>query len=424
MRKSYTYAGITVLIWSTLATVVKLALADIPPLEALAVSSGLAFVFLLVLNIFNGSLREMKGCGFKDFLMMAGLGFLGLFLYSALYYFAIDRLGSQEACILNYLWPIMIIVFACVILKEKLTALKLVAVGMSFSGIVVLTLGKGGAPSPDRIIGIAACIAAAVCYGLFSVLNKRHSMNQNVTMMWAWFTTSVCAFAASLIFEKMTPIVGVQWLGMTWLGVVVNAVAYLLWAIALKNADDSAKVANLAYLVPFLSIILSAVVLGEKLTINAVFALLLIVGGILLQSFGFSKGKRGKAMKKIESFEVVTLYENGMRFSSVYEIVPRGENAEVSKYEKRYSGEKDERVLVKRAEISADEALELLNDCGLLSWNGFCGAHPRGVRDGIAFRLEAKVNGGEMIHADGSQYFPKNYRTFRDGLYQILFKNE
>ena len=51
---------------------------------------------------------------------MAGLGFIGLFMYSALYYFGIEQLSSQEACILNYLWPIMIVLFACVILKEKL----------------------------------------------------------------------------------------------------------------------------------------------------------------------------------------------------------------------------------------------------------------------------------------------------------------
>ena len=108
-------------------------------------------------------------------------------------------------------------------------------------------------------------------------------------MMWIWFTTAVCSFGASLLLEAPQPITGWQWAGMVWLGVVVNAVAYLLWAIALKGADDSAKIANLAYLVPFLSIIISAVVLGEQITLNAVAALVLIVGGILLQSIRFKK---------------------------------------------------------------------------------------------------------------------------------------
>ena len=293
MRKSYLYASITVLIWATLATVVKIILYDIPNFEALTISSVFAFVFLLIMNIINGSVKELKHYRLKDYLMMSGLGFLGLFLYSALYYYGISALSSQEACILNYLWPLMIVVFACILLKEKLTARKLIAMGMSFAGIVVLTVGTGGAASSgNRLWGIVACVTAAVCYGLFSVLNKKHSLNQNITMMWIWLTVSVCSLVFGLIFEKWQPIVGVQWLGLGWLGVVVNAVAYLLWAIALKNAEDSAKVANLAYLVPFLSIVLSSVVLKEQITVNMVIAVVLIVGGILLQSIRFRRSKQ------------------------------------------------------------------------------------------------------------------------------------
>lgn len=289
MKKSYIYAGLTVLIWSTLATVVKLVLKDIPNFQALAISSAFAFVFLLILNIINGSIKEMKHYRIKDCLTMAGLGFLGLFMYSALYYYGIAELGSQEACILNYLWPMMIVIFACIILKERITVKKIIAMLMSFAGIVVLTLSSGGASSGNRLFGIIACVTAAVCYGLFSVLNKKHSLNQNVTMMWIWFMTAVCSLVLSLIFENWQPIAGVQWLGIAWLGIVVNAVAYLLWAIALKGASDSAKIANLAYLVPFISIIISWLVLKEQITINAVLALVLIIGGILIQSISLKR---------------------------------------------------------------------------------------------------------------------------------------
>ena len=289
MKKSYIYAGLPVLIRSTLATVVKLVLKDIPNFQALAISSAFAFVFLLILNIINGSIKEMKHYRIKDCLTMAGLGFLGLFMYSALYYYGIAELGSQEACILNYLWPMMIVIFACIILKERITVKKIIAMLMSFAGIVVLTLGSGGVSSGNRLFGIIACVTAAVCYGLFSVLNKKHSLNQNVTMMWIWFTTALCSLVLSLIFENWQPIAGVQWLGIAWLGIVVNAVAYLLWAIALKGASDSAKIANLAYLVPFISIIISWLVLKEQITINAVLALVLIIGGILIQSISLKR---------------------------------------------------------------------------------------------------------------------------------------
>ena len=246
-------------------------------------------IMLLIINIINGAIKEMKRYRLKDYLKMSGLGFLGLFMYSALYYYGIAVLSSQEACILNYLWPMMIVLFACLLLRETLTVRKVIAMVMSFAGIVVLTLGSGGGSSGNRLFGIIACVAAAVCYGLFSVLNKKHSLNQSVTMMWIWLTVAVCSTVSGLIIEACQPITGWQWAGVAWLGIVVNAVAYLLWALALKGARDSAKIANLAYLVPFLSIVLSALILKEQIACTAAIALVLIIGGILLQSIQIKK---------------------------------------------------------------------------------------------------------------------------------------
>lgn len=267
-----------------MATMVKLLLADIPNLQALAVSGVFAFLFLMLMNGKTGKLKEMKQYRAKDFCSMAGLGFLGLFLYSALYYYGIGQLGAQEACILNYLWPMMIVLFSCLILKERVTALKCVAMVCSFLGIVILSLGKSEVTGGNTTAGMVACIVAAACYGLFSVLNKKKDYDQNITMMVIWFTVAVCSFAVGPFMEEWVPIHGVQWLGILWLGIMTDAVAYLLWALALKGAEDTAKIANLAYLTPFLSVVISAVVLKEKLKPQALAALILIVGGIMLQS--------------------------------------------------------------------------------------------------------------------------------------------
>jgi drug/metabolite transporter (DMT)-like permease len=285
MKKNYIYALVTVFIWSTLAAVAKMLLADIPNLETLAVSSIFSFVFLLVFNIINGSIRELKKYSLKDYGIMAGLGFLGLFMYSALYYYGLKQLSSQEACILNYLWPIMLVIFSSIILKEKMTVAKGLAMFCSFFGIIILSTGGGSTATGNVTAGMISCIVAAACYGLFSVLNKKADYNQNIAMMVIWFVTAICAGILGLITEEWKPIEGTQWLGMLWLGVVIDAVAYLLWALALKGDGTTAKIANLAYLTPFLSLVVSAVVLKEQIQMRAVIALIFIVGGILLQSF-------------------------------------------------------------------------------------------------------------------------------------------
>lgn len=240
MKKNYTYAFLTVFIWSTLATIAKILLSDIPNLETLTISSVFAFLFLLGINIKNGKIQELRKYSLKDYGIMAGLGFLGLFLYSALYYYGITMLSSQEACIINYLWPIMLVVFSCIILKEKFTFIK---------GIAMLVI---------------------------------------------WLIVAVCSAIVGPMIEVWKPIQGAQWLGMIWLGVVIDAVAYLLWALALNGVENSAKIANFAYLTPFLSLLVSAVVLKEKIQMRAVVALIFIVGGILLQSF-YERFQKDKA---------------------------------------------------------------------------------------------------------------------------------
>ena len=285
MKKNYTYALLTVSIWATMAASVKLLMNNIPNLETLAVSSVFAFVFLLIMNIKSGSIKEMGKYSAKDYVTMAGHGFLGLFLYSALYYYGLTQLTSQEACILNYLWPIMLVVFSSVILKEKLTGTKIIAMLCSFFGIIILSTGSGNMATSNTALGMLSCIVAAACYGLFSVLNKKADYNQNIAMMVIWFVVAVCSAALGPFIEVWKPIVGVQWLGMLWLGVVIDAVAYLLWALALKGVENTAKIANLAYLTPFLSVIISAIVLKEQIRMRAIIALIFIVGGILFQSF-------------------------------------------------------------------------------------------------------------------------------------------
>ena len=123
---------------------------------------------------------------------------------------------------------------------------------------------------------------------------------------------------------------------------------------------------------------------------------------------------------RIDTFEVVTLRVSTMRNVAEYEIVMKDGKAEVSRYSIRFTHSEDERVLEKRVEVDEAYALKLLNDCGVLAWDGFHGSHPRGVTDGTMFNLHATVNGGKKIYATGSQNFPRHYRDLTDGLYEIL----
>lgn len=291
MKKSYMYAIVTVLIWSTLAPITKSMISEVPNMEVLFISSIFAFAFLLLLNIKNGTIKKMSRYTLKDYSVISGLGFVGLFVYSALYYYGLTQLSSQEACILNYLWPIMLVVFSCIFLREKMTAIKGFAMICSFIGIIIISLGSKNVVHGNPGLGIMSCIVAAACYGFFSVMNKKADYNQNFSMMIMWLVTAIASGVIGLFVESWVPIRGIQWLGLLWLGIVVNAVAYLLWALAIKSAENTAQIANLAFLTPFLSLVVSRIFLKEQIQPQAFVALVFIVGGILLQNLYEHKTK-------------------------------------------------------------------------------------------------------------------------------------
>jgi len=274
------YATVTIILWGAMPALTKDLLNALPPFETLALSSLFAFLFLFAVNWRARSLKKLSA---EKIFTAARLGFLGLFLYSAFLYYGLARMTSQEACILNYLWPLMIVLFSCPILGEKLTRRKLLAVGMSFVGIVLMMFGGVEENfSSEKILGALSCIIAAACYGLFSVLNKRRRLEQKLAMMIIWATTAICAGVSGYLFERWSlPSVG-EFFGLLWLGILIDAVAYLTWALALEKTTDTARTANLAYLVPVLAIFISTFAFGEELSLAVLPALILIVGGILI----------------------------------------------------------------------------------------------------------------------------------------------
>ncbi len=284
-KRQIVYAVLTVFLWATMAPAVKLMQDSVPTTEVLFLAGVFSVVFLLGRLIANGKVKEYRTFGAQNYKAVLGLGFLGFFVYEFLYYFGIAQLTASTACILNYLWPIMLVLFSCLILKEPFTTRKVIAMVASFLGVVVLSAGGNDQYGAHPMLGIVGCIVAAVSYGLFSVLNKREDLDQDLCMPIYWGVTMVSGLIAGFVEGGWTMPDLKTWLILAWLGVMANAVGYLIWAIALNDSKNSARIANFAFLVPVLSMLLSALILREQIHWNGIAALVLILGGILYQSY-------------------------------------------------------------------------------------------------------------------------------------------
>ena len=131
-----------------------------------------------------------------------------------------------------------------------------------------------------------------------------------------------------------------------------------------------------------------------------------------------------KAPKTVTSVETMTLTLRGMRGSYVYKFEGEGDMTELRRYRETYSGGEDELVLELSVPCGVQTMIELMNTCGIFRWDGFHGMHPKNVKDGIMFRFEATVNGGQTILAEGSANFPKGYHEFVRALDAMLAESE
>ena len=283
MKKEYMYAGTSVICFGTVATVSKLLMNQLDAVYVLAFSFLAATLFLGVYNWKKGYLQELRMLSAKTLIRMILIGSLGVFFYNYFLLLGTDLLKAQTAFVINELWPALIIIFSCWILKEKMNLGKAAAVIFSFLGILVVTTdGKLTEFSLGSPKGIFFAFMAAVCYGFYCTLNKKETYDKNLSVMVSYGAGTVTAFILVIIQGKLILPTGSQAAGMIWNGVICNALPYLTWALAL-DIGNTAVIANLAYLTPFVSLLITHFVLGEKITVFSVLGLVLIVAGIVIQ---------------------------------------------------------------------------------------------------------------------------------------------
>ena len=296
MKPEYLYVTIAIFSWGSSATIVKLFFRGLDTNYVIAVSLFLSFLCMLLLLAVQGKLRLLKALDGKTLARMLGIGILGVYLYNYFYQMGVGLLPAQQAFVINYLWPALIIVFSRPILGEPYTPSKLFAVALAFLGVaLVATNGDLGTLLGGQRMGILYSLLAAVCYGLYSPLAKKQTYDPDLALMIVFGATAVWCLFLSVRSGTVCMPTAFQWVGLVLFGVVVNALAYMFWVKAL-SCGNTAVMSNLIYLTPIVSLVFTHVVLGEEITFWSVFGLLLICLGAAVQMWGQSgeaaKGRR------------------------------------------------------------------------------------------------------------------------------------
>lgn len=293
--QSYFLAFLAAMLWGTTAAVGKIMLEDLNNIQILLCTAPIAAIFLLGLTFIQGKAPKLKSYGKRDFLRFAYMGFLGVFLYYVFLFAGLQNAPAQQAFIVNYTWPIWVVIFARIFLGEALTLRKILAILLGFVGVyVVATEGDISSFSFQYLKGDLFAIAGAITYGVFSVLSKKHD-DDRLTATMLYYSFAFMFTALLVPFVTYVPaITAAQIPGLLWLGAITSGLAFVFWLSALKHGD-TAKMSNIIFLTPFLSLVYIYFLTGETIKVSSVIGCGLIVAGILIQSKKTKQDEAGAA---------------------------------------------------------------------------------------------------------------------------------
>lgn len=194
--KSLLFAVPAILIWSTVATAFKLALRELDYVQLIFVASGVSALFLFLYTVVSGQFKYLKKTSGPELLRSAALGLLNPFAYYLILFKAYSLLPAQLAQPLNMIWPVTLAVLSIPLLKQKITWRQFAAMGISFTGICILSLqgGMAGFKNTD-ITGVLLALVSSFFWALYWIFNIKDPRPEAVKLFLNFFSGFLCLLA-------------------------------------------------------------------------------------------------------------------------------------------------------------------------------------------------------------------------------------
>jgi drug/metabolite transporter (DMT)-like permease len=263
------YALGAIALWATLAAL-GVSLAHVPPflLTGLALVIGSVPAWPLV--------RQWRVPG-----RTLALGIYGLFAYHFLLFIALRCAPPVEANLVNYLWPLLIVLLAPVILPGlHLRPTHVIAGFVGFAGAAIAILGGRGA-SGEWSWGYVASLGAAIIWSTYSLMTRRVAAFPTAAIGLFGLVSGVLALACHALLEPPALLAARDWLFIAIAGLGPLGAAFFLWDKALKLGDPR-QIGILSYLTPLASTLMLMATTGRTPTWSIALAALLIIGAAII----------------------------------------------------------------------------------------------------------------------------------------------
>ena len=273
-----------VVLWSTVATAFKLALAGLSPIQLVFVASLTSVVTLVAYLGIKGKLALLKPQFLRRPVLYLQTGMLNPFLYYLVLFKAYDLLPAQQALSLNYTWAILLPILSVPLLKQVLTKTDLAAAFIAYSGVIIIaTKGDPFSLSFDSPLGIGLALLSTLFWCLYWIINTKDNGDAVVSLLLSFLIGLPLVTAVMLVQGDLPSWDPKALLAGVYVGLFEMGATFILWLMALKSASNTAKVSTLVFLSPVLSIGFISWILGEKIANSTFAGLGLILTALMLQ---------------------------------------------------------------------------------------------------------------------------------------------
>jgi drug/metabolite transporter (DMT)-like permease len=263
-------------IWGGMYVVSKVVLEIIPPFALVSLRLLLGGLTLVIILMLRGFPRIPR----KQFIDVLGVGFVGYGISLSLQFLGTKLSTAANGSLVTSATPAFVLVFAWVLLKEKITPVRLTALLLATLGVVAVIDPRSAQLNPELFLGNILLLGAAITWALYSVLVRKATQSLDVLPF------SLIAFIGGLpvtvpvgaweldmlgVGEITFGVIG----GILFLGVISTALAMVLWNTAFAFVD--ASLASLTFFAqPVVGTLLGWLFLGEQITP------LFLLGGLLI----------------------------------------------------------------------------------------------------------------------------------------------
>ncbi len=296
--KSTLFALLAVCFWSTVATAFKIALKGMPFYELLFIATWVSvfifFIILLVKKQLICTLRSSSSAWGRSALM----GALNPFLYYLVLLKAYSLLPAYMAQPLNYTWPVVLVFFAALFLKQRLSWLSLIALLVSFAGVVFISNGNSELNSSSTLLGVILASGSSLIWSSYWISNLKDS-RETLPKLFLNFLCGALYITVFVLFSGLPPVSSTtSFIAAIYVGFFEMGITFLVWMFALHIAPRADSISIYIFLSPFLSLIFITTILGENITLNAIIGFILIALGIFIAKWKematFGNDKSGK----------------------------------------------------------------------------------------------------------------------------------